>query len=64
MSKTRHEVREVFIAAVALKTPEERAHFLRAACRGRPALRRRVEELLRADEEADDFLRINNGDWH
>src|SRR6266850_1200500 len=36
--------------------PEQRAPFLDRACAGDSALRREIEELLRADERAGDFL--------
>lgn len=41
----------------ALERPEgERARFLDAACAGDSSLRREVEEMLRADERAEDFI--------
>ena len=45
----------VFSAARRLP-PAERAPYLDRACAGDAALRRRVEELLRADEDAEGFL--------
>ena len=49
--------REVAVFAAARRLPEaERAAYLDEACAGDPALRRRVEELLRVGEEADAFL--------
>jgi len=38
------------------KTAQEQADYLQSACAGKPELRRRVEELLRAHEEASSFL--------
>jgi serine/threonine protein kinase/WD40 repeat protein len=50
------ELRAVFCAALDLKTLRERADYLDQACRGKPELRRRVEALLHAHEEASGFL--------
>jgi len=48
---------EVTVLNVALDLhPAERAAYLDEACAGEPALRLRVEELLRAHEQAEDFL--------
>ncbi|HEX8186852.1 MAG TPA: serine/threonine-protein kinase, partial [Pyrinomonadaceae bacterium] len=38
------------------RAPEERARFLDAACAADPSLRREVEEMLRFDERAEDFI--------
>lgn len=46
----------VFAEAILCATPEARAAFLDAACGNDSALRRRVEALLRAAENAGDFL--------
>ena len=46
----------VFAEAILLATPEGRAAYLDAACGTDIALRRRVEALLRAAENAGDFL--------
>ena len=46
----------VFGAARCLPVGQ-RAAWLDKACAGDAALRQRVEELLRADEDAGDFLR-------
>ena len=46
----------LFAAALAKKTPTERAAFLDEACSGDAALRRRVEALLQSHEN-DEFLR-------
>src|SRR5215469_10802125 len=45
----------VFSAARRLP-PAERALYLDQTCVGEPALRQRVEELLRASADADEFL--------
>src|SRR5437870_3248246 len=49
--------REVAVFGVARRLPAgERAAYLDEACAGNAALRQRVEELLRASEEAGGFL--------
>src|SRR5262245_22573162 len=50
------ELRAIFCAALDRATPPERAGYLDAACHGNPELRRRVEALLRAHEQASGFL--------
>ena len=50
--------RTIFINALEREDPAERAAYLDAACAGRPALRQRVEELLRSHQEADTFLNV------
>jgi serine/threonine protein kinase/WD40 repeat protein len=48
---------EVAILNTALELPpERRLAYLNEACAGEPALRRKVEALLDAHDEADDFL--------
>jgi tRNA A-37 threonylcarbamoyl transferase component Bud32 len=49
-------VESLFAAALAKPSAEERAAYLDAACAGDPALRQRVEALLRAHGEAGSFL--------
>jgi eukaryotic-like serine/threonine-protein kinase len=56
MGEQQNEARAVFTAALALRTPEERARYLGEACRDKPELRQRVEALLRAYEPAAGFL--------
>ena len=48
---------EIFAEALELVCPEDRAGFLDRACRGEPGLREQVESLLRAHDQAGDFLR-------
>jgi serine/threonine protein kinase/tetratricopeptide (TPR) repeat protein len=48
--------RELFNAALERTTPEHRAAFLDGACGSDAALRARVEALLRAAEDGDEFL--------
>jgi WD40 repeat protein/serine/threonine protein kinase len=50
--------REIFLDALEHKDPAARAAYLDAACAGRPALRRRVEELLRFHREDPAFLNV------
>jgi serine/threonine protein kinase/Flp pilus assembly protein TadD len=51
-----NQVKSIFLAAAEKAAPAERAAFLEAACAGDPGLRRRVEELLRANDQSDSFL--------
>lgn len=46
----------VFAEALRCDSPEARARYLDVACGTNAALRRRVEALLRADQNALDFL--------
>jgi len=49
--------REVLILNAALELPpEQRAAYLDQACVGDPKFRQRIEELLKADAEAEQFL--------
>src|SRR5262245_54915916 len=48
--------RDIFIAALEKTGPVERSAYLDQACGGDTALRRRVEVLLRASDQAGDFL--------
>src|SRR5262245_22202785 len=50
--------REIFLDALEKDDPAARAAYLDAACAGRPALRQRIEELLRSHQEADTFLNV------
>lgn len=52
---TRRE-EEVFDAARQIREPTKRAAFLDFSCTDDPALRRRIEALLAAEEQADDFF--------
>jgi len=54
--------REVAILNAVVELPaEKRAAYLDEACRGDAGLRERIEGLLRAHEEAGDFLEGGNG---
>jgi tRNA A-37 threonylcarbamoyl transferase component Bud32 len=46
----------IFLAALEQATPADRAAYLDAACAGDPALRERVEALLRSHADPDSFL--------
>jgi WD40 repeat protein len=50
--------REIFLDALELEDAAARAAYLDAACAGRPALRRRVEDLLRYNREDTTFLKV------
>jgi serine/threonine protein kinase len=50
--------RSIFLAALERSTPAERVSYLDEACAGNPALRQRIEALLKSHEEADDFLEV------
>src|SRR5262245_51828040 len=54
------ELRALFCDALD-RTPTERADYLDRACQGRPALRARMEALLRAEAEAGEFLQEPDG---
>jgi len=47
----------LFLQAIELPAPERRLAFLDEACAGDPALRVEVEQLLKAHDEAGNFLR-------
>src|SRR5215472_14137228 len=46
----------IFLAALELPTPAERAAYLKGACGADPALLANVQELLAAHEKDDGFL--------
>jgi WD40 repeat protein/serine/threonine protein kinase len=46
----------IFDAALACASPQERAAYLDKACTGKPELRRRIEGLLAAHDQATGFL--------
>src|SRR5262249_53711962 len=46
----------VFLQALELPSPAERAAYLERACAGKPELRAEVEALLRAHEKSGDLL--------
>jgi serine/threonine protein kinase len=50
--------REIFLDALELEDPAAHAAFLDAACAGRPALRQRIEELLRYHRVDTTFLNV------
>src|SRR5262245_24469085 len=56
MSPDPRRVESVFAAALQKPSAQERAAYLDDACAGDPALRQRVEALLRAHAEAGAFL--------
>ncbi len=50
-------IKEIFAQALERKSPAEREKYLADVCQGDPDSRREVESLLRAAEQAGDFLR-------
>lgn len=56
MNDPANREKELFEEALDIQSLEERAAYLRGACGGDAKLRQRVEALLRAHEEVDDFL--------
>ncbi len=57
MEPDQTSLRAVFDEAAEIADPAARVAFLDSACRGNDLLRARVEELLRADARASEFLR-------
>jgi serine/threonine protein kinase len=56
MNESANRTESVFAAAVEFAAPEERAAFLEQACAGDPALRERIDALLRAHDRAGHFI--------
>jgi eukaryotic-like serine/threonine-protein kinase len=54
--KAEKRIKEIFGQALEKTSPAERDKYLAEACQGDQALRREVESLLRAGEQAGDFL--------
>jgi serine/threonine protein kinase len=50
------EANDLFLRAIEIPAPEDRRQFLDEACAVNPALRARVDGLLRAGEQAGSFL--------
>ncbi len=59
MSDDDHSPRTIFLAALEIDDPDQRAAHLDRACGGDEALRREVEELLQAHSQAGGFLPEN-----
>src|SRR4051812_9049115 len=57
MQQAAPSIRDLFVAAVELDSPEARSAFLDRHC-GDAKLRRRVEELLAVDAQGSDFLEV------
>src|SRR5689334_6966163 len=49
---------DIFLAALEVGDPSQRADYLNRACAGRLTLRRRVEALLAAHGRSGDFLDV------
>jgi WD40 repeat protein/serine/threonine protein kinase/tetratricopeptide (TPR) repeat protein len=58
MSVERKDEEAIFKAAIKLKTPAERDAYLKGACGNNAELLSRLEVLLKAHDEAGDFLEI------
>src|ERR1039458_4334405 len=54
--KAAARIKEIFAQALERKSPAEREKYLAEVCQGDPELRRELESLLRAGEQAGDFL--------
>ena len=56
MAHERHSVKSIFDEAAEIASPADRAAYLESACGGDADLRRKVDALLRALDEAGSFL--------
>src|SRR5262245_31730950 len=56
MDRANPEPEDLFCDALELASPQGRAAYLERACGGDADLRRRVERLLEAHDQADSFL--------
>jgi serine/threonine protein kinase len=61
MNRSDTEIENLFAEAVALPSGVSRDEWIAARCGNDPALRREVESLLRAHDEAGDFLQQPDG---
>src|SRR5580693_595121 len=56
MARDRRGVKSIFDEAAEIASPEARAAYLERCCGGDPELRKKVDALLRALDEAGSFL--------
>jgi serine/threonine protein kinase len=56
MSEPQHDVKAIFLAAVAKATPAERSAYLDEACAGDAVMRKRVDALLQAYDAPGEFF--------
>src|SRR5262245_54945838 len=56
MSRSDADIENLFAEAIALPSGTSRDEWVAARCADNPALRREIESLLRAHDEAGDFL--------
>src|SRR4051794_31910633 len=56
MESDSERIKEIFSSALLKKQPSERERYLTEACQDSPHLRPQVESLLRAHEQAGEFL--------
>ena len=59
MSQGETRIEAVFLRALEIQSPEERAAHLQQACAGDDVLRRRVERMLAAQPQLGSFLDQN-----
>src|SRR5262245_4327626 len=59
MSQGETRIEAVFLRALEIQSPEERAAYLQQACAGDEVLRRRVERMLAAQPQLGSFLNQN-----
>src|ERR1700730_13734033 len=56
MAETANRQKDIFLKAIELASPGERAAFLAEACAGDDALRQRLDAMLKAHAAPDSFL--------
>jgi WD40 repeat protein/serine/threonine protein kinase/Flp pilus assembly protein TadD len=56
MNATTPDAKEIFFSALDKESPEDQSNYLDEACGGNAELRQRVEQLLRAHDQAGKFL--------
>src|SRR5579859_6096702 len=62
MPEPENRLRNIFAEAIEIEDAQQRAAFLSEACGENAALRREVEELIRAEAAAGHFLPRHPGD--
>jgi len=56
MNEKEQRALQIFMVVLGMDSPEEREQYLDEVCGDDAELRQRVEELLAAQEQSDDFL--------
>jgi len=59
MKPNLERIKEIFSVALLKQSPAKRESYLAEACQGEPEVRQQVESLLRAQDQAGDFLGQN-----